>query len=228
MIRFTSLEKSGLSVAAMSGREEGDCGIGDNASANVTAFLRALSLSPGQLFRVRQVHGIRVVEAVAIREGLPADFPEADGMITNCPGVVLGICVADCAPVLLYNPVIKAVAALHAGREGICHDIVSAGIHALCTTYGGFPDQLQALIGPCAGGCCYEVSREMADIWSAAGRATQGRNLHLSLEIQHQLENNGVIRHNIEVVASCTVCGGNFYSYRADGTPHRNLVVVML
>jgi len=228
LIHFTSLEESGLSLAAMSDKRDGNCGSRPEAYETATAFLNNLGLCPDQLFRIKQVHGIRIVDVTDISAVTRNHFPEADGVITNCPGVPLGISVADCAPVLLYNPVQKAIAALHSGREGVRQNIAAAGIHSLCATYGGYPDQLLALIGPCAGVCCYEVSQEMAQIWTSAGLPAKKRNLNLPLAIQQQLENCGVIRHNIAVVPHCTICGGCFYSYRADKTSHRNLVIVML
>lgn len=148
--------------------------------------------------------------------------------MTNRPGVPLGISVADCTPVLLYNPITQAVATLHSGREGTFQNIAAAGVRSLCDAYGGHAGQILALIGPCAGVCCYEVSEEITQAWMAKGLSAQGRNLNLSLTIREQLENAGVIRHNITVVPHCTVCGGGFYSYRADKTSHRNLVIVML
>lgn len=226
MIHFPFLEERGLPCAAMSDKSDGDCGSRVEAHNTAAGFLKNLGICPNQLRRVRQVHGCRIVEANAIMPGM--DFPEADGIITNSPGVPLGISVADCAPVLLFNPKTKAIAALHAGREGVRLNIASAGVQTLCDQYGGTPDQLLALVGPCAGACCYEVSPEMALCWQQSGLPAQGRNLNLAEGIGHQLEYCGVIRHNIAVVPHCTVCGGGFYSYRADKTSHRNLVVVML
>ncbi len=226
MIHFPFLEDRGLSCAAMSDKSDGDCRSSVEAHDTAAAFLENLGICPNQLRRVRQVHGCRIVEAHAITMGM--DFPEADGIITNSPGVALGISVADCAPVLLFNPVIKAIAVLHAGREGVRQNIASAGVQTLCDQYGGTPNQLLGLVGPCAGVCCYEVSPEMVCSWRQAGLPAQGRNLNLTKTIVCQLENGGVIRHNIAVVPHCTVCGGGFYSYRADKTSHRNLVVVML
>lgn len=228
MIHFPFLEGHGLSLALMSDKQDGDCSSKGDAVETTASFLKKLSLLPNQLKRLRQVHGTRIIEATDEQTALRPDFPEADGIITNCTGVPLGINVADCAPVVLYNPVKKAIAALHAGREGVRHNIASAGVQALCRNYGGRPDQLLALVGPCAGVCCYEVSPEMAQSWRSAGLPAQDRNLNLPQAIGQQLENDGVIRHNIAVVPHCTVCGGGFYSYRADKTSHRNLVIVML
>ena len=223
MIRFDTMEKAGLAVAAMSDKTDGNCG---DANAR-ESFLERLDIRPEQLVRLRQVHGVRVLDADDV-ESNAATPPEADGIITTRRNIALGIGVADCAPVLLYHPAPPAVAVLHAGREGTRHNIAAAGVRALCTIPEVHPAGLLALVGPCAGACCYEVSEDMAADWTAAGLPTAGRHLDISGAICAQLEYAGVIRHNIRVVPHCTVCGGGFYSYRADKTSDRNLVVVML
>jgi len=226
LIRFAFLEEKGLALAAMSDKSDGNCGSKPEAVGTSALFMHRLGISPVQLRRLRQVHGCCIAEASV--DAPAGDFPEADSIMTNRPGVPLGISVADCAPVLLYDPGQQSVAAIHSGREGVFQNIAAAGVRALCNAYGGQARHLLALVGPCAGPCCYEVSAEMAQAWKAAGLPACGRNLNLSLGIQQQLENAGVIRHNIEVVPHCTVCSGGFYSYRADKTAHRNLVIVML
>lgn len=228
MIRFTLLEQRGLSCAVMSDQTDGDCGIREAARFTLDTFLRRVGVDAERLVRLRQVHGCDIVCADTMTEPLNDDFPEADGVVTNRSGVALGISVADCAPVVLYEPVRHAVAALHAGREGIRQNIVAAGVQMLWETYGADPGQLLALVGPCAGPCCYEVSAELADAWAAVGLPCRDRHLYLSQAIHEQLETAGVIRHNIAVVPHCTVCGGGYHSYRADKTSNRNLVIVML
>ncbi len=223
MIRLTSMEQAGLALAVMSDKRDGDCG----TDAAAAAFRGRLNVRVDRLVRLRQVHGTRIVDVAAI-DPVSRLLPEADGVMTSQPRVALGIGVADCAPVLLYNPVRGAVAALHSGREGVRGNIAAAGVEALRAQCGGSSGQIVALIGPCARICCYEVSPEMAADWRAAGLPGRGRNLDMSAAICAQLENAGVIRHNIHVVPHCTVCGGGFFSYRADKTSHRNLVVVML
>jgi YfiH family protein len=226
--RIAFLEEAGLSVAAMSDMEDGDCSSIASARRNVERLLSRLQLDASLLIRLRQVHGAEIMDAAAIASAGKDCRPEADGVATCQPGLLLAIGVADCAPVLLFDPVNRVVAALHAGREGVRRNIASAGIRFLCDVFGCDPKRILAWIGPCAGVCCYEVSPEIALDWSNAGLPAQNRFLDIAGANRHQLENAGVIRHNIEVVPHCTVCGGGYFSYRAHKTLHRNLVLVML
>lgn len=224
MMRFTEFEEAGPRFAFMSDKHDGDCGSREEARGNVQILLENVGCCPQRLIRLRQVHGRRIVEAGEIGT-LPT---EADGVITDMPGLALGISVADCTPVLLYDPVLRVAAALHAGREGTFQNIAAAGVDALCSRYGSVPASLHALVGPCAGPCCYEVSEECAARWRAEGLPGNGRNLNLREANRLQLENAGLFRHNIGLVPHCTVCGGLFFSYRAGEVSNRNLVVVML
>ncbi len=228
MIRFPSLERVGVSAAAMSGISDGDCGSRIEALPAATALLRGLSIDPGRLVRVRQVHSVLVHEASAC--AAPPEGPriEGDGLMTDVPGMALGVSVADCAAVLLYDPARPAVAALHAGRLGTLNDMAGSGVRAMQDRFGSIPERLHAVVSPCAGLCCYEVGEEDAELWRAAGLPAQGRRLDIGGANRKQLEKAGLIVHNIQVVPHCTVCGGGFFSYRADKTSKRNLVVVML
>ncbi|WP_304458360.1 peptidoglycan editing factor PgeF [Alicyclobacillus sendaiensis] len=107
---------------------------------------------------VRQVHGDRVVRVDA-----PSEFAvEADGMITDVPDLALAILVADCAPVLLYDPVRRAVGACHSGWRGTVQQIVARAIERMQEEYGTQPSDLHVAIGPCIRRCCYEVDDAVA------------------------------------------------------------------
>lgn len=229
MMHFEKLEKAGLRCAAISDLSDGDCRDTTETQRNVYRFLTALTINPTALVRLRQVHGTHIVDAnEALIHKRAGSRIEADGVYTSRPGIALGITVADCAPVILYDPERRVTAAIHAGREGILNTIAAKGVHALRQTYGCCPDSLVAVVGPCAGVCCYEVSIEIVDQWKRIGLPCIGRKLDLAAALRWQLETAGVFRHNIEIVPHCTVCGGVFFSYRAGGQSSRNLVVVML
>jgi YfiH family protein len=221
MLSFSFLQEAGLRLAAMSGKEEGDCG--SHAEENAARFLASLGVT-GMPRRLRQVHGTRVVTAECVGN----EPVEGDGLFTNRPGVILGITVADCAPLLLFDPVLRAICLLHAGREGSFHNIAQAGVQTLVQHFGSDPSTLIAEIGPCAHACCYEVSEPMALSWREAGYPCTGRHLDIPGTNRLQLEKAGVFRHNIHIVPHCTMCGGVFFSYRTDKTSNRNLVVMML
>lgn len=101
----------------------------------------------------QQIHG-RGVSAVAASG---AFAPGADGLVTNSPGVTLGIYVADCAAVFLVDPVRRAIALLHSGRKGTDLDILAAGVAALRENFGTDPADLVGVLSPCIRPPHYDV-----------------------------------------------------------------------
>jgi len=100
MIHFSLMQEAGLSVAAMSDKSDGDCGSRDEAVPNTEAFMTLAGAPDVRPVRVRQVHGIAVVCA---EEARGASL-EADGILLGKAGIAAGVSVADCAPVLLFDP----------------------------------------------------------------------------------------------------------------------------
>ena len=210
----------------MSDKSDGDCSSRPDAHDTLNRFLNSINV-PLKTWCGCSRYGNHIVEAACPWREIGCRV-EADGVFTSEMGMALSVGVADCAPVLLYEPRRQVAAVVHAGREGTLQNIAAAGVRALCARYGCDPASLRAAIGPCAGVCCYEVSPECAQKWQAAGLPLQVRRLYLQESNRIQLENAGLIRHNIEIVPHCTICGGLFFSYRAGEISNRNLVVMML
>jgi YfiH family protein len=82
--------------------------------------------------------------------------PEGDAVVTKTPGVVCGALSADCAPVLIVDPVAKIVASAHAGWRGALDGVVQAAVDAM-VALGGDPARMVAAVGPCIGPDSYEV-----------------------------------------------------------------------
>lgn len=170
-------------------------------------------------------HGTRI--AVATRAG--EDCGEADGMLTDRPGLLLAIATADCVPILLARRDGREVAALHAGWRGAHGGIVEA-FADLVRERGGDPAEWVAAIGPAAHPCCYEVGQEVIDgfvgRWGldphlVAPRLADGlRHLDLPAIVLHQLRRVGV--HAVAGRTECTMCHTRadgrftFHSYRRD------------
>jgi YfiH family protein len=138
----------------------------ENVAENRRRFVRAVGgAGGGKLVTIRQFHSgmLRVVEA---GDG-PLETPDGravlrgDGMMTNVPGVLLGVQVADCVPVLVADVRRKAVAAFHAGWRGTLARIVERGIGTMRLRYGSRPQDLVAVVGPSIGACCYSVGEEV-------------------------------------------------------------------
>jgi YfiH family protein len=111
-------------------------------------------LPDGELVSVYQIHSALAVEAVP---GIPdADRPHADALVTNRPGLVLGIVTADCAPVLFADTQAGVIGAAHAGWKGALGGVTDATI-ALMETLGADRSRIVAAIGPCISRVSYEV-----------------------------------------------------------------------
>ena len=84
-----------------------------------------------------------------------------DGLMTDVPGVLLAVGVADCVPVLVVDRKRRAVAAFHAGWRGTLARIVERGVGRMRLRYGSEPEDLIAAVGPAIGPCCYAVGEEL-------------------------------------------------------------------
>jgi YfiH family protein len=112
------------------------------------------------LITVRQFHS-NLIAAARKSDLARLQPPKADGVITDQPGLLLGIQTADCIPVLVADRGKKVVAAFHAGWRGTVKRIVEMGIGRMRLEYGCRPEDLCAAIGPGIGACCYAVGEEV-------------------------------------------------------------------
>ncbi len=174
----------------------------------------------------RQVHGRNVLTHT---EPPPPDgyvAPDADGQATNLRGVAPMVLTADCVPIALAGD--RAVAMVHAGWRGLAANIVAEGVAALRDL--GAEGPLGAAIGPGAGPCCYEVSDDVRDSFSAYGpEVRHGRNLDLKAVARRQLDAAGV--EDVVDVGMCTICSDPtmFFSHRRDhGVTGRQAGIVWL
>jgi len=142
----------------------------EKVAENRQRFLRGIvGGNQGKLLVIRQFHSgmIRIVEAGdgALEGRLETAEGRAvlrgDGMMTDVPGVMLGVQVADCVPVLVADVRRHAVAAFHAGWRGTLARIVERGIGRMRLRYGSRPEDLVAVVGPSIGACCYSVGEEV-------------------------------------------------------------------
>ena len=131
-----------------------------HALENRRRIAASFGADPEDLAAARQVHGIHVhrVER-AWGSGEPV---EADALMTTIPGIVLGVTTADCGPILLADPGVPVVAAVHAGWRGALDGIVEAVV-AHMVTAGASTYTIVAAVGPCSARRSYEVGREFLD-----------------------------------------------------------------
>jgi polyphenol oxidase len=114
------------------------------------------------LMMVRQIHSSLLVSVLAVPGNDAAGRPcKGDGLMTDRPGILLGVQTADCTPVLIADRKTRAVAAFHAGWRGTVKRIVENGIGRMRLEFGSRPEDLVAAIGPGIGPCCYQVGEEL-------------------------------------------------------------------
>jgi YfiH family protein len=207
--------------------------VGDDAAA-VEENLRRLAKAVGvaSFATAHQVHGDRVIAADG-REILAPSGPQdegADAVVALEEGKAVGVRVADCVPILLYDEASGAVAAVHSGWRGTKLQIAARAVRALQHAAGAEPKAMLAAIGPSIGRCCYEVSEELAGSFRAqfGGDALEGRRLDLRRCIERSLREAGVPPERIEQVEGCTSCDIRaYFSHRRDkGRTGRHLAFI--
>lgn len=136
-----------------------NCGAGsddlpDNVRQNRTRLMSALELTGTALHTLYQVHGREVVRIDGTE---PEDQrPKADAMVSNVPGVALGILTADCVPVLFADPVAGVIGAAHAGWKGALSGVTDATVDEM-TRLGARADRIIGVLGPAIAAESYEV-----------------------------------------------------------------------
>jgi len=194
---------------------------------NRRCICEALGLDFEMLTLGEQVHSANVafVEEHDAGSGhaSPDDrIPQTDAMVTSVPGGALGICTADCVPIMIADPANRAVCAVHAGWRGTVSGIVGKSIDAMQKRFGSEPECLLAYIGPSAGPCCYEVREDLIGKLDPEDTAfieeREGlKFLDLWKWNESKLVGAGLKENNIWNAGLCTCCSaGMFFSHRCD------------
>ena len=194
---------------------------------NLLRFCRALGLGRCPPAVQRQVHGRRLTW-VGGDDGPPPGevaLGDGDGLLTRQPRTPLAVQVADCVPVLLWDPGGGVVAAVHAGWRGTARAIVPRALEAMGERAGTDPSNVRAALGPSIGGCCYAVGPEVLEALERVAPAESVRTssddgvqrVDLRRVNRAQLVLAGVPDDAIEDVGGCTCCDRRFFSYRREG-----------
>ncbi|TYO98483.1 hypothetical protein EDC39_10683 [Geothermobacter ehrlichii] len=198
-----------------------------NVEGNRATLTHAFGLEPHQLLTVRQVHGDHILLIDQPNPDL-SHFQqvECDAIISNQPGMLIGILVADCFPVLLAAPGKRVVAAVHAGWRGVAARLIERTVEALAKQLQVFPEELVAAVGPGVCADSYEVDRPVREAFRRAGIAwndiaRETRLGHWQLDLRQaclqQLASAGIADDCIEAAGQCTCCHKElFFSHRRD------------
>jgi YfiH family protein len=157
-----------------------------NVEENRRRFFAQLGAERFTLAALRQRHSTHIYRVVRAASGqleyYPSGFPApersdhplpiGDALVTDQPGVLLSVRVADCLPVLVLDPRQHALAAIHAGWRSALGRIVEKTVGLMRTVFGSDAHHLLAALGPSIRACCYEVGEEV--VAAFCGRFPRG------------------------------------------------------
>lgn len=204
----------------------------DQVHGNRTAWAAAIGYDPDKLVLGRQVHETTVIAVDDNHAGSGADNVETsirrvDGLMTNVPGLPLGVMAADCVPILIHDPVSRSVAVVHAGWRGTVDGIAGITVEHMTATFGCDPTHLMVCLGPSICVSCYEVGDEVVERWERGPAShtahpvrVASTGLHFDLREANigQFIAAGVNPDRIETSTLCTRCSnGTQFSRRGLG-----------
>lgn len=201
-----------------------------NISTNYAMLCSALHIDLQSVVTSHQVHetNIACIESMPARK-YPFPLEHAlngyDAFITDKPGITLMVRIADCVPLILYDPAKQVLGVVHAGWKGTLAGITEKTVATLMHDYGCTPTNIKAGIGPSIGSCCFSVQKDVADLFHARFSNTRqcvyttagGTNIDLQEANRQQLISAGCAPDNIEMSRLCTACNLNlFFSHRGE------------
>jgi polyphenol oxidase len=222
---FTT-RNGGVSVGPWSGLNLADHVGDDEGAVNENRRRLAQLALPSMPQWLRQVHGCRV-----IRAGAELEDSAADAIISGQPGVVCGVLVADCVPILICAADGSEVAAIHAGWRGLEVGVIAAAVRA----FSAVPSALLAWIGPAISLPAFRIGEELRNRFVANDSSISdvfsllhdGWHMDLAELAERQLTTSGVKR-----VSRANICvhadPGRYYSYRRDGVTGRMAALIWL
>lgn len=196
----------------------------DHVRENYRRFLTAIGADGQVIAMSHQVHGgeVHTVTTADLRTD-PYDKVEyeADGLMTDLPGVTLLVYSADCIPVLFYDPVRRVAAAVHAGWRGTAAGIVDNAVARMKDVYHSRPEDILAAIGPGVCSSCFETHEDVPNAMRAAlGDEVSkfvvslgGGKCKVDLKGINalRLRRCGVMTTNIDISPDCTMCAHEKY-----------------
>ncbi len=196
---------------------------------NRRRLCQTIGCSLHQLTMAQQTHEDHVVAVGESECGSGAGsyqdaLEHTDALMTNIPGIPLMICIADCVPVILFDPVHQACAVIHDGWRGTVAKLAAKTVFAMRLAYGSLPEQLLAYVGPSISMPHFEVSEDTAQQFIQIGREDcvvrrdGTRCIDLWKANRLLLQEAGLAVDHITVTQSCVYEEeGKFFSYRRDG-----------
>ena len=195
-----------------------------SVAANRARVAEWLEVPAGRLVTLHQIHS---ADAIAVAGPFDGERPKADAMVTDRPGIALGVLTADCGPILYADAEAGVIGAAHAGWKGALTGVLEATIEAM-ERLGARRDRIAAVLGPSISAQNYEVGPEFvarfvaADAGNEAYFAPSEKEGHALFDLnRYTLDRLARAGVNASGVDRCTYAAeGLFYSYRR--ATHRN------
>ena len=165
-------------------------------------------IGANSLVFMEQIHGNKICEITSENLDEILEFPpKCDAIFTKLSGVGLCVMVADCAPILAFDSKNGVIAAIHAGRAGVCERILTKTIKAMKSA----PNDLKIIVGPHIQGSCYEVGE--LDLGEFNKYKFKGF-FDISKALKDEI--NALNVKDYEISEVCTHCDNKYFSYRRD------------
>ena len=183
---------------------------------NRRLFFDEINIPQSQIAFTDQVHSGNVKHAIH-----PGIFNQTDALITDKDSLFLVIQTADCFPVFLYDQRKMAVAAIHAGWQGVLNDIIENTIEKMTRIFYSNPADIIGAIGPGLQRECFEIRRDLFSRidknYLSAHPDKEKRLFDLNRLITDRLIQQGIKPENVSTTEICSRCDhNNFYSFRRD------------
>ncbi len=184
---------------------------------NRRRFCTALGFQTDQLALSRQVHGDQI-----LRVSQPGLFDGFDALVTDQPGILLAVSVADCTPILIFDQKNNAIAAVHAGWRGTMAGMVSKTLDYMAVQFGSHGADCRAYVGTCIDESSFAVGEEVAVAFGAEFKRFDAEKGQFLVDLKkanlHQLLAFGLPMQQIEVSPYSTVLHNeHYFSHRHEG-----------
>ncbi len=170
------------------------------------------------LIYMEQTHSSNIA---VIKDASINRIENCDALITNVKNIPLMVMVADCIPILLYDPIKEVIAVVHAGRNGTFNEIAKKTVLKMASEFKCEASDILVYLGASIHKCCYEVGEEIARLVDDKYKKIRDEKWYLDLHSMNvdQLRSVGI--KEIEISSICTCCDEDYFSYRREGITGR-------
>lgn len=210
-----------------------------NVWKNYCILGESVGFSPKNTVFTKQIHSDVVERVGAAQRGRGLIVPTRNGcdaLVTDEAEVVLTVFSADCTPILFYDPIRRAIGAVHAGWRGTASGIAAKTVEKMCAEFGCCAENIRAAIGPCISQCCFETDEDVPLAMRAAlgeeaeaAIRSQGEKYYVNLKQLNAIWLRRAGVRQIDIAEECTACQmQRFWSHRRVGNARGSLAAVIM